>query len=228
MLNIIMPDEAARIVPPDISNSFARNLRSNQNKIVPPGTTIYFEGFRRSPGYRLVDGCVAISQVLRDGRRQIVDVLGPGRLFGLSQGDSNPCSAETLTYTHLEQLDEDLDHNEAERALHLMLRRAQAHATLLGRKTALEKVASAVLDLACQFARPSKSPKRKRLTFTLYLTRADLADWLGLTVETVSRCLNQLKRSGLIDFRHPEIVTIVDRGALMEIADASANPCRTE
>ncbi len=226
MLNISVPKDAAHVAPPELALPFSRQARSTQSRIISPGTTIYFEGFRRSPAYRLVDGCVAISQALRDGRRQIVDILGPGRLFGLSLGDSNPCSAESLTYSHIEQLDENLEPAEAQQEIHLMLRRAQAHATLLGRKTAMEKVSSAVLDLSCQFARASRSPKRRRVTFTLYLTRADLADWLGLTVETVSRCLNQLKREALIDFTHPEIVTILDRDALLEIADVNGT-CRS-
>ncbi|MDI6836239.1 MAG: helix-turn-helix domain-containing protein [Rhizobiaceae bacterium] len=226
MLNISVPKEAARVAPPELVLPFPRQARSTQSRVISPGTTIYFEGFRRSPAYRLVDGCVAISQTLRDGRRQIVDILGPGRLFGLSLGDSNACSAESLTYTHIEQLDDSLAPSETQQEVHLMLRRAQAHATLLGRKTAMEKVASAVLDLSCQFARPSRSSKRRRVTFTLYLTRADLADWLGLTVETVSRCLNQLKRGALIDFTHPEIVTILDRDALLEIADINGT-CRS-
>ena len=56
------------------------------------------------------------------------------------------------------------------------------------------------------------------MTFTLYLTRADLADWLGLTLETVSRCLNAFKRDSVIAFDHPEVVTVKDMGLLAALA----------
>lgn len=95
-----------------------------------------------------------------------------------------------------------------------MLHRSHAHALLLGRKTAQEKVATALLDLSRQFARPYSDAQSEQITFTLYLTRADLADWLGLTFETVSRCVGKLRNSGLIAFSHPEIITIIDEKEL--------------
>ena len=65
-------------------------------------------------------------------------------------------------------------------------------------KTAPERVASALIDLALQFGRPARDRKRGAVTFHLYPTRGDLADWLGLTIETVSRAMTRLKRQGLI------------------------------
>ncbi|MCY1249542.1 Transcriptional activator protein Anr [compost metagenome] len=94
----------------------------------------------------------------------------------------------------------------------------QAHATLLGRKTATEKVATALIDLAGQFAWRGRAASTTRFSFNLYLSRADLADWLGLTVETVSRCLNRFKRDGLIDFNHPKTVRILDEQQLRAMA----------
>lgn len=183
---------------------------------LPPRSTIFLQGYGRAPQYRVVEGCVALSQSLPDGRRQIIDMVGPGRLLGIGIGERNPCSADTLSYVTLEPVLE-VDHGDIERGLEEMVLRAQAHATLLGRKTAPERVASAILDLAVQFVRVSRS-KRGTICFNLYPTRGELADWLGLTVETVSRCFTKLKRAGLIDFRHPEIVTLLQPAALAEIA----------
>ncbi len=56
------------------------------------------------------------------------------------------------------------------------------------------------------------------MTFHLYPTRGDLADWLGLTLETVSRCLTRLKKAGLIDIRHGDLVTVLDPQQLSGVA----------
>lgn len=107
--------------------------------------------------------------------------------------------------------------SEATRTLQSMLSRLLAHATLLGRKTAPEKVTSTLLDLATRFSRKSDCARNEEV-FNLYLTRADLADWLGLTLETVSRCINAFKRERLVAFDQLEIVTLLERGLLSEIA----------
>ena len=182
-----------------------------------PRSTVYLEGFARAPQYRVIEGCIAISQALPDGRRQIIDMVGPGRLLGLGLGEHNRCTAETLSYVTLEPVGK-AEPADLQDALHEMVLRGQALATLLGRKSAAERVAYAILDLAGQFARPGKGGKRGAVCFTLHPTRADLADWLGLTVETVSRCFTRLKRAGLIDFRHPEIVTLLKPETMAAIA----------
>jgi CRP/FNR family transcriptional regulator, anaerobic regulatory protein len=160
--------------------------------------------------YRVLDGCVALYRSMRDGRRQIIDIIGPGRMIGPFGTGQGSCTAETLTYTTLERTSEAASQAHVAEQMMTSLDRARNHTLLLGRKTADEKVASAVIDLAGQFMLAQKSSaKRKTTTFTLYLTRADLGDWLGLTVETVSRCLNALKRDGLIAFEQTERITIL-------------------
>jgi CRP/FNR family transcriptional regulator len=174
---------------------------------------LLYEGGRNRSLYRVVDGCVVLSQLLGDGRRQITDVLGPGRLFGFTVDGRNIATAETLSIARIEPLG-DADFNGTDPTVACELRatvhRMQAHATLLGRKTASEKVASALVELSRLFNRAGRHGAPARLSFHLHLTRADLADWLGLTVETVSRCLNRFKRDGLIDFNHPKTMRVLD------------------
>jgi CRP/FNR family transcriptional regulator len=182
----------------------ARRVRLAQGTILPLRSTDAVDAFR------ILSGCVMLSQGLTDGRRQILDILGPGRLLHSSVTDLADCAAETLSPTHLERrklLDPRASSELVDAAL-LMLRRSQHHATLLGRKTALERVAYAVLDLADQFGARVRGLAYAEVIFRLHLTRADLADWLGLTGETVSRCLNALKRQEIIGFDTPEIITI--------------------
>ncbi|MGE6786427.1 helix-turn-helix domain-containing protein [Ensifer adhaerens] len=194
---------------------------SRQSRIAAR-TQIFLHGSSRPATLRVVEGCVALYRELGDGRRLILDVVGPGRLFGSGLVDSNECRAMTLAPASVEAIAADTDRAAVDAAVRQMLARAQAHALLLGRKTAAERVATALLDLASQFARKSRRPAGAgRTTFNLHLTRADLADWLGLTLETVSRCLGALKRSKLIAFNHPEIITIRDRTALEALAAGS-------
>lgn len=111
-----------------------------------------------------------------------------------------------------------ISQSERDLALSEMLARSQGLVMLLGRKTAPERVAFAVLDLARQFGRPARDKRRGAITFHLYPTRGDLADWLGLTVETVSRCLTRLKKAGLIDIQRGDLVTVLDPQQLSGLA----------
>lgn len=186
--------------------------------LLPPRTVVFLEGLTRCPQYRVVDGCVATAQTLSDGRRQIIDLVGPGRLIGLGFGDQNRYSAETLGFTRLELVSDSMAQGERDQALSEMLARSQSLVMLLGRKTAPERVASALIDLSRQFGRPARDKRRGAITFHLYPTRGDLADWLGLTLETVSRCLTRLKKAALIDIRQGDLVTLLDPQQLAGIA----------
>lgn len=165
--------------------------------------------------YRVVDGCLAVYHLLADGRRQITDIIGPGRAISHQPGQEDNRSIKALTYTEVEVLDPAANPVlSAEIALEALMRLTR-HATLLGRMNAAEKVTNGLLDLAEQFPRKLR---QGRPVLTLYLTRSDLADWLGLTVETVSRTLNQFKREGVIDYSHAEIVTLSRPERLKQIA----------
>lgn len=168
--------------------------------------------------FRLTDGCIALSRYLPDGRRQICDIIGPGRMFGFAVLGEGQCIAESLTYSTIERHGRRTAWASLPDEVGRMLNRQQAHAVLLGRKTAAEKVASALIDLAAQFGRRRGS----RPSFPLYPTRGDLADWLGLTLETVSRCLHRLKRERLIEFTRPEHIRILDLDGLDRLTGTRA------
>ncbi|MCJ7995674.1 helix-turn-helix domain-containing protein [Rhizobium cremeum] len=223
MLDLPAASLVARGLPPEFQAQppIARPPFSPR-RLIAPGALIYTEGAERSPILRLKDGCVVLTQSLDGKRRQILDVIGPGRLFGLAHGKTNHCSAEACTYSEIEAVDPQRERLNVEDALLHSLKRAQKHATLLGRKTTMEKIAAAIADLALQFGRPGFVGSRRAETFHLYLTRSDLGDWLGLTIETVSRYLNQLKRGGIIDFSDPQIVSILDADKLAALAGGGA------
>ncbi len=165
--------------------------------------------------YRVVEGCLADCRLLGDGRRQITDIVGPGRAIAQQPERDGSCAIKALTFTEVEVLDPAANPALASETAIDSLSRLARHAALLGRMNAAEKVANGLLDLAAQFPRKLR---QGHPVLTLYLTRSDLADWLGLTVETVSRTLNQFKRAGVIDYSHAEIVTLSRPERLKEIA----------
>ncbi len=204
---------------PPVCSATPRPTRSTlAGPLLPPRTVVFPEGLAGSPQYRVVDGCVATAQTLSDGRRQIIDLVGPCRLIGLGLGGHTRYSAETLGFTRLEAVSDTISQSERDLALSEMLERTQGLVMLLGRKTAPERVAFAVLDLARQFGRPARDKRRGAITFHLYPTRGDLVDWLGLTVETVSRCFTRLKKAGLIDLERGDLVTVLDPQQLSGLA----------
>ncbi len=174
----------------------------------------------RRNAFLIIEGCVVIYQELADDRRQTLDILGPGRIFSYAMASIENGDAEAVVPTRIRPLQGSSESQSSalQAALFVCLQRIQAHATLLGRKTARERVASVLLDLTGQFSRGN----RKKPSFTIYLTRAEIADYLGLTLETVSRHLNRLKRSGVNTFDRPELVPIINRSELEALA--SVNP----
>ena len=175
----------------------------------------------------IIDGAVRLSKLLPDGRRQITGFLMRGDFLGLVFHDVHAVSAEALTPVRLcryqrpqiERLMRELP--ELQRRLlveanhDLVL--AQEQMLLLGRKTARERVASFLVrlaDRACRRGLPADP-------LGLPMSRADIADFLGLTTETVSRTFTQLKRAGLIALPGQGKVKLLRRDVLAEIAEGN-------
>ncbi|MFK8250142.1 Crp/Fnr family transcriptional regulator [Ancylobacter terrae] len=167
--------------------------------------------------YRVETGCVALCRQIDAERRQILDIIGPGRLMDPGLAGRLPCEIVAFAPTRLVPVDAPAAGLEAAHQ-QLMLDRALGHLTRLGKLGAGERVAEALLDLAGQYAAQACFEGEQGETFPFHLSRGDLADWLGLTLETVSRCMSRLKQDGVIDFGKGPTLTLLDRPALTEIA----------
>ena len=153
--------------------------------------------------YQVIEGAVRSHKLLSDGRRQIGAFHLAGDIFGLENGDFHRFTAEaivdaTIRLMKRESLDRVAKTNSAiVRSILRMttdnLQHAENHMLLLGRKTSLERVAAFLLEM------------NRRLTpagvIALPMTRRDIADYLGLTLETVSRALSVLNKKGFLKFR---------------------------
>jgi CRP/FNR family nitrogen fixation transcriptional regulator len=150
--------------------------------------------------YRVVSGAVRTTRLLGDGRRQVAEFYFPGDIFGLEPGPDHRFSAEALSDCVVLSVKRSAlrgDHAAAAELEQMIwaatmreLDRSREHVLLLGRKTACERVASFLLDIVGRTGGRGDLP----------MGRQDMADYLGLTIETVSRMLTQLQSSSVVEF----------------------------
>jgi CRP/FNR family transcriptional regulator len=192
-----------------------------------PHRLIFEEGEPADHVFTVTDGAVKIYKTLKDGRRQVTGFLFPGDFLGLLDNNVYAYSAETLTPAQfcrfprsaLEALLKELPRLE-QRLLGMAsheIAAAQEQMLLLGRKSARERVASFLLML--WKAASGDGPTAK--TIALPMSRADIADYLGLTMETVSRKLTQLGSQHIIEILGDKRVCVVNFPALCRAAGAS-------
>lgn len=182
---------------------------------------IYGQGDPAQYCWRVLSGCVRTVTLMEDGRRQVGEFLFAGDLFGLDDVAIHDFAAESVTDVKLRRyprrMVEALAESRAALAhrLHTLtlnnLRAAHEHMMLLGRKTAMEKLASFVLEMDRRAATPG------RAMLDLPMSRTDIADHLGLTVETVCRVLAHLKRAGTLGITRTG-VELHDRRCLCALA----------
>jgi CRP/FNR family transcriptional regulator, nitrogen fixation regulation protein len=167
----------------------------------------------------VLSGAVRIYRVLSDGRRQIDAFCLPGDMFGLELGLEHRLSAEAITdcelvatprQTVLRQMAQSNDFAQQlwKRAAG-DLARAQDHILLLGRKTAMERVAAFLLEMAERSGGDG--------IVTLPMSRTDIADYLGLTIETVSRSLARLAGRSTVQLKASRRIALRDPGALRRL-----------
>lgn len=178
--------------------------------------TLCEEGARADLIFIIAEGAVMLSKLLPDGRRQIIELLGAGDVFGLSNTALYDTTAESLTPVRAYQYERRLHETSADlqravsQRMTSQLCAMHDHAMLLGRKTAAERVASFLMGLIPnRGGHGCSGPDAKGdiRHVTIPMTRQEIADYLGLTLETVSRAFSQLKRDGILQApRHDEIV----------------------
>lgn len=174
----------------------------------------------------VIDGVLKLVTSTEDGREQIVGVAYPSDFIGRPFGQTTRASVVALTdamvcvfsRSDFDRFARDhpaLEHKLLERTL-TELDRTRGWMMLLGRKNASEKIASFLLEMSERLTEPGCTPQlTPNLRMTLPFSRQQIADVLGLTIETVSRQFTRLKNDGVIDLPSRRDVVIVDRGALI-------------
>lgn len=182
-----------------------------------PREPLFVEGDRTDDIHEVTSGAILVIRAMPDGRRQIVDVVGPGRLFGLTAVDRHRCSAVASTDTIVCRLDR------VSAARHPILAERVARAALaeidrlrelalaLGHKSAIERVAGFLSSLVGEVT-------RGRAEILLPVTRGEMANHLGLTPGTFSRNLTRLKKDGVVTDDRGDRIVVADCRRLAEIA----------
>jgi len=185
------------------------------------GDTVVFEADRSTSVYSLASGLLRLSKLLPDGRRQIAGFLFPGDFLGITMEEEHAFTAEAVTPSRLcrfsrRHFEEFVAaHPALERRLYALaaheLAAARQQLVLLGRKTARERIASFLLMLANRCCSSEN--------VVLPMSRADVADYLGLRIETVSREISTLKVARVIQLTGRQSFRIIDRSRLEQLTE---------
>jgi CRP/FNR family transcriptional regulator len=225
---------------PAIPESFSAHL--NQSGILklrdlasalcyPLGSIIFEQADVLHRLFIINKGISRLSHLTNDGRRQIIGFLGPGDLLGgIRRSAGAYCSAEAMTDVEVsaferDAFDEFLQHH-AELCFSLLIVandeiEAQFdHSVLLARKQASERIAAFLIILAQRWREPDDDPNVVHIP----MPRSDIADHLGLTIETVSRVLTQFKNRGYIELRGPKTAILKNTAALTYLAGIEDEP----
>ena len=199
--------------------------KSASRKKLGSGAELVGESLATSSYSNIIGGVVKLVKMLADGRQQIVGLqFAPdflGRPFraesSLTAEAATDVSVCTFPNTVIERMISDtpeLEHRLLEQTLK-ELDEARDWMVTLGRKTAAEKVASFLLLIATNADPENESDSAE---FDLPLTRLDIADFLGLTIETVSRQMTKLRKEAVIEVRNNRHVIVPDLNALADMA----------
>jgi CRP/FNR family nitrogen fixation transcriptional regulator len=171
--------------------------------------------------YKVMSGVARTFRILGDGRRQIASFHFAGDLFGLAGGTAHFNSAEAVTDCEIALARRSLVERAASQnpvvghALWRLaasgLQRAEEHVMLLGRRSAGERVGAFLLEMAAR-------NQGGEAAVDLAMSRTDIADYLGLTIETVSRTLSEMERRRVIALPSARHVVLRDRGAFADAA----------
>ncbi len=186
--------------------------------------SIAYEGDEASEVFNITSGVVRLTKLLSDGRRAVTGFLYPGDFLGLAFKDSYINSAEAVTDVEacrmsrqeLEGLFHEMPQLE-DRLLNMMSNEivaSQDQMLLLGRKSPQEKLATFLLDQK----KKGRGLPGEENRFLLPMARVDIADYLGLTVETVSRTFTRFSKDGLIVLNGAADISILDEQQLSDLA----------
>jgi CRP/FNR family transcriptional regulator len=212
----------------------ADHLVAGAPRIINAREHIYREGDTASHVYRIESGHVCIYRMVPDGRRQVLDFAYPGDIIGLGELRSHAANAQASTKARIRCIPvstlHEITRNDQRIGMLLydaMSQELQAARELLftvSQRTAAERVAAFLSALSRRNARRHEDASQ----IVLPMTRADIADYLGLTIETVSRTFTKFRVEGLIDLEQFILVTILNPDALAALADGTCEgPARS-
>lgn len=197
---------------------------ASRKRTLAPGDYLFFEGDEPDAYYIVLDGAIKLYKLMEDGRRQMIGFLFKGDMIGETYQSAYNFTAEAMGPVDLCQLPKDkfeflirdcppLGQRLLALASSSMVA-AQNQMLLLGRKTAKERLASFLVWMSARAAGRADDPQH----FYMPMSRADIGDYLGLTVETVSRTVTKLKKDGIIELGDRSLIHIKNLSGLKMLA----------
>lgn len=202
--------------------------RLAQTTHIRAGRTLYFEGDEVEWLFQVKSGVLRLTRMLENGRRQVIAFGYPGDFVGFPSGGRHhtdcdavvDCCLQPFRRATLEKGDGAPElHQELLQAALREISAMQDHFLMLGRKSAIEKVASFLGVLAQRVGKDVGG----LVQFDLPMRRADVADFLGLTTETVSRTLTQLRKAGVIAIENVHTIVVQRADDLEDLAHGEAD-----
>ena len=196
-----------------------------RHRLLEPGESLIWEGDDSVLVANVIEGVLKLSTGTEDGREQIVGMVFPsdfiGRPFGATTGHgvtaltgAKVCVFNRRDFDAFAREHPALEHKLLQRTLD-ELDRTRRWMLLLGRKSASEKVASFLMEMAARTAPGCNDHNGAgEIRIDLPVSRQQIADVLGLTIETVSRQFTRLKVDGVVDLPSRREVVVLDRAAL--------------
>jgi CRP/FNR family transcriptional regulator, anaerobic regulatory protein len=216
MLKPVLPAVQADHVPPPflpdepLSGLFA----SRQAETFAPGQAVFWQGDQAVDILRIRSGCLRLFRVLPDGRRAITGFAFAGRVLGLAVRGRHAQTAEAVTEVKLQRLSARVFHAAVDdspglrpQVMELVCEEAaaaQEQSVMLASKKAEERLATFLVTTAQRTGADLRVP----VEIELPMSRLDIADYVGLTIETVSRLFSRFKREGLITLDSPRLVRL--------------------
>ncbi len=201
------------------------SVASRPELCLKDGAYLFFEGDDARRLYRVTEGVLRLTRLMQDGRRQVIAFGFPGDVVGFPSGGRHHTDCEALLPARVVSYKMSLLDSEADDpvAHQLLLQAAlreigamQDHFLMLGRKSASEKVASFLVAMTERLGAKAAAAGR----ISLPMPRSDIADFLGLTTETVSRTFTQFRKSGIIALENIQTVIVLKPDALLSLAES--------
>jgi CRP-like cAMP-binding protein len=201
---------AGRILPPQLHDSAAPTV------LVPAGRVIFWQDDAQRQDIHILKGVVRAVRLLEDGTRQILAFFWPGDVIRPSPAQSQLCTAEAVTTSRLRWSNADRNTPESgPSGADQVLREMLPLMLVIGKKTTVPRIAWFLLRIRAHLPWDTRRPDAQQIV----LPRADMADYLGTSIETVSRTLAEFKAKGLIDLPTRKTIRFRNTAGLARIAD---------
>lgn len=219
------PSSPPMVANDQVKQGLSRLFSDQPVETFQRGETIYRDGDPAMHVFEIVSGIVRMAKIFSDGSRVITVFVHPGEMFGLSAREHYLTDAEAVGDVKLRKLKSDrfrraVDNSEELRPqffnwLHQEMASVQARVVMLARKKAEERIC----DLLLTLARRANDKGNRLVEIEIPISRVDMADYLGLSIETVSRTMTNLIKRGVIRSITRYRFSIRNLSLLKELAD---------